>query len=158
MPKVEVKLSYTTAADKKGTTTISNVNPSAGSAALLQMSQAFNALTTNTYGETNRVETVNLDTEEPTPAGKNVRTVTLDNTIKGQSTDITIENDGTETLAPVFLYSNGSSVSAWSVTAVIDEKGKYRGNIPSAATELYIGLAETNDYYPVFKITQTTAS
>lgn len=157
MPKVEVKLSYTTATDKKGTTTISNVNPSAGSAALLQMSQAFNALTTNTYVETNRVETVNLDTEEPTPAGKNVRSVTLDNTIKGQSTDITISHNDTETLNPTFLYSTGgSSVSAWSVTAVIDEKGLYRGNIPSTATTLYVGLAETDDYYPVFKITATT--
>jgi len=156
MLKVEVKLSYTTAADKKGTTTISNVNPSAGRAPLLQMSQALNALTTNIYGETNRVETVNLDTEEPTPAGKNVRTVTLDNTIKGQSTDITIENDGVETLNPTFLYSDGSTTSAWSVTKIIDETGRYRGNIPSTATTLYIGLAETNDYYPVFKITATT--
>lgn len=50
----------------KGNTKISYVNASASAADLVNMSKKFNRLTTNTYVETTRVETSQLDGEEAT--------------------------------------------------------------------------------------------
>lgn len=46
---------------KNITTTITDVNPSASAATLVQFSRQLNALTTNTYIETNQVVTTRLD-------------------------------------------------------------------------------------------------
>ena len=46
---------------KKGNTKISYINASASAADLVNMARKFNALTTNTYVETARVETSRLD-------------------------------------------------------------------------------------------------
>lgn len=157
MPKTDVKLYSTDATTgAKQTTTISYVNPNADYTALKNFAQQLNSLTDNTYTSSDRIETLNLDTEEPA-TNKKTRSITFDNPKKGQSTDITIENNGTETLSPVFLYSDGSSVSAWSVTKIIDETGKYRGNIPSSATSLAVGTTETDEYFAQFVQVATTS-
>lgn len=49
---------------KNITTTITDVNPSASAATLVQFSRQLNALTTNTYIETNKVVTTRLDDVE----------------------------------------------------------------------------------------------
>lgn len=49
---------------KNITTTITDVNPSASAATLVQFSRQLNALTTNTYIETNQVVTTRLDDVE----------------------------------------------------------------------------------------------
>lgn len=55
---------------KSITTTITDVNPSASAATLVQFSRQLNALTTNTYIETNQVVTTRLDDiEEATNNG-----------------------------------------------------------------------------------------
>lgn len=46
------------------TTTISDVNPSATNAQLATLGTMLNALTTNTYEKTDRITTVNCDTEQ----------------------------------------------------------------------------------------------
>lgn len=46
------------------TTSITHVNENATSSTLLQFSQMLNNLTTNTYDSTDRVQTINVDTEE----------------------------------------------------------------------------------------------
>lgn len=46
---------------KNGNTKISYINASASAADLVDMARKFNALTTNTYVETTRVETSRLD-------------------------------------------------------------------------------------------------
>lgn len=51
------------ASGKATTTTVSNVNPAATGADMLSFAKQLNALTNNTYGESNLVETTNLDTE-----------------------------------------------------------------------------------------------
>lgn len=65
MAKTELKLKSTNAATGQNiTTTIGYVNPTADSQTLKTFGQKLNAFTTNTYGETDRVQTINVDTEQ----------------------------------------------------------------------------------------------
>lgn len=48
---------------KKGNTKINYINPTATATTLKQLALKLNALTTNTYVETNKTETSNIDTE-----------------------------------------------------------------------------------------------
>lgn len=66
--KTDLKLSSTSAGGDPITTTISDVNPAASNLTLKTFAQKLNMLTTNTYEETNKVTTVNIDSEpEPEP-------------------------------------------------------------------------------------------
>lgn len=62
--QVALNLTYTTAlTNQKGTTKIGYINSAATDANLLLLSQKLIALTSNTYGKTEKVVTSNLDTE-----------------------------------------------------------------------------------------------
>lgn len=66
----QLKIGYTDTSGKSKTKTISDVDPNATSAQYKQLAQGFVGLTTNTYGRTDLVKTINIDTEEalrPTP-------------------------------------------------------------------------------------------
>lgn len=69
MAKTDLKLySKEQGSEKKITTSLTYINPAANSATLKQFAVKLNNLTTNTYDETNRVQTINVDTEEvPVP-------------------------------------------------------------------------------------------
>lgn len=67
MAKTALKLNSTDGYGKDLTTTINYVNPEAGKDQMLEFTQALNALTTNTYKETEKVTTTNLDLE-PSPS------------------------------------------------------------------------------------------
>lgn len=67
MAKTSLKLNSTDGYGKDLTTTINYVNPEAGKDQMLELTQALNALTTNTYKETEKVTTTNLDLE-PSPS------------------------------------------------------------------------------------------
>lgn len=73
MAKTDVKLYSTDTYGKVTTTTISDVNPAATSSQLVQMGHLFNNLTQNTYGKTDRINTINCDTE----SGDSKQTPTL---------------------------------------------------------------------------------
>ena len=65
MAKTELKLKSKNAATGQDiTTTLTYVNPNADSATLKTFGQKLNALTTNNYVETDRVHTINVDTEQ----------------------------------------------------------------------------------------------
>lgn len=65
MAKTELKLKTKNAATEQAiTTTVGYVNPEADSNTLKTFGQMLNALTTNTYIETDRVQTINVDTEQ----------------------------------------------------------------------------------------------
>ena len=69
MAKTSVILNSTDSNGKKMQTTITNVNPEASSLHLKQMGQMINALTSNTYDSTDRIDKINCDTEaKPIPA------------------------------------------------------------------------------------------
>lgn len=64
MAKTELKLKSKNAATGQDiTTTLSYVNPTADSATLKTFGQKLNTFTTNNYVETDRVQTINVDTE-----------------------------------------------------------------------------------------------
>lgn len=65
MAKYSAQLVANSSENKKVTTTLSNVNPEAAPVKIKQFAQMLNALTTNTYNETNYIVTTNLDTETP---------------------------------------------------------------------------------------------
>lgn len=65
MAKTELKLKTKNAATGQAiTTTVGYVNPTADSQTLKTFGQKLNAFTTNTYEETDRVQTINVDTEQ----------------------------------------------------------------------------------------------
>lgn len=65
MARTDLKILSTNAGTgQKMTTTISHINPNANSSLLRQLGTKLNSMTTNNYAETNRVQTINVDTEE----------------------------------------------------------------------------------------------
>lgn len=67
MAKTDIKIYATEAASgKKTTTSITYVNPEADSQTLKTFAQMMNAFTTNNYVETDRIHTINVDTEQVT--------------------------------------------------------------------------------------------
>ena len=73
MAKTDVKLYSIDTYGKATTATISDVNPAATSSQLVQMGHLFNNLTQNTYGKTDRINTINCDNE----SGDSKQTPTL---------------------------------------------------------------------------------
>lgn len=77
MAKTELKLKSKNAATGQDiTTTLSYVNPNADSATLKTFGQKLNAFTTNNYVETDRVQTINVDTED-VPKTKQNQQITI---------------------------------------------------------------------------------
>lgn len=65
MAKTDLKLySKAQGSEKKITTSLPYTNPTADSTTLKQFAVKLNNLTTNIYSETDRVQTINVDTEE----------------------------------------------------------------------------------------------
>ena len=73
MPKTDIKLYSTEPSGKATTATISDVNPEATNAQLKTLGQMLNAFTRNRYDKTNRINTIQCDTEE----GDEKQTATL---------------------------------------------------------------------------------
>lgn len=76
MAKRDLKLIATSQEGKKITTTMSHANPESSRNTLITFAQKLNALTTNTYEETDLVTTTILDTEDP-PVEKTEPTLTI---------------------------------------------------------------------------------
>lgn len=76
MARRDLKLIATSQEGKKITTTLAHANPTATGETLITFAQRLNALTTNTYDETDLVTTTVLDTEDP-PIEKTEPTLTI---------------------------------------------------------------------------------
>lgn len=96
MAKTSLQVKAKNAATEKATNvTITYVNPDADSATLKQFGQMLNGFTNNVYEETNRIQTINVDTEDtPKKAGSISTEVT---TGRGQDTYIAISRDRFQT-------------------------------------------------------------
>lgn len=141
------------------TTTISDVNPEATNAQLAQLGTMFNALTTNTYEESNRVTTVNVDTE-PGGGAKQTPTLTLSKTSATRAEIITDMNGGQATFTMTtnsdgqyYLRSaNQSGQTAYYVYSTLRTSGNTTGvqfNIDNDARvpfTLIVGVTETDSY------------
>lgn len=162
MPKIDVKLSYTAAATgKKGTTTISDVNPSATRTQLLQLMQGLNALTTNNYVESNRVATTNLDTEDPSPEmTKAFRETTITGATRGATATITFNATTTSTGSPMVVFLSGTDYTATylQVTdgATTSTQKTVTCTVPNAGGYLYAGLTEKADFYADFVMAEVS--
>jgi len=78
VPKTDIKLYSTEPSGKATTATISDVNPEATNAQLKTLGQMLNSFTRNRYDKTNRINTIQCDTEEG--GGKLTPTFTLEKT------------------------------------------------------------------------------
>lgn len=79
MAKYSAQLVAKSSENKNVTTTLSNVNPETAPVKIKQFAQTLNALTTNTYNETNYIVTTNLDTETPPVDTRQTPTLELPN-------------------------------------------------------------------------------
>jgi len=77
--KYSAQLVANSSENKKVTTTLSNVNPETAPIKIKQFAQTLNALTTNTYNETNYIVTTNLDTETPPVDTRPTPTISIEN-------------------------------------------------------------------------------
>ena len=93
MNKTDIKISSTAPNGDSMTTTVSDVNPAASNLTLKTFAQKLNMLTNNTYGETNKVTTVTVDTndDKPTPTLK----LMTGNTGGTEATNITADGETT---------------------------------------------------------------
>lgn len=99
MAKYSAQLVAKSSENKNVTTTLSNVNPETAPAKIKQFAQTLNALTTNTYNETNYIVTTNLDTEAPPVDTRQTPTLTfvaptLTQVIDRYQADVTYNGDG----------------------------------------------------------------
>lgn len=74
--RTNVVIKATDVTGKQVSTTINYANPNAANITLKTMGQMMNALTTNSYIQTNRTDITVLDTAPPTPADKQTPTFT----------------------------------------------------------------------------------
>ena len=152
----QLKIS-TTAGGSNSTKTINNVNPAATNAQLATFATKLNALTTNTYQKSDRVTTVNVDTE-PGGGVKPTPTITLSFTSVDKSElpavgqtpkdlDVTTNSNGTI----YFRYADGTR---WNYQPVIFRKsattfgmnyGDITGHLEPSQV-VYFCVAETESW------------
>lgn len=94
--------------------TLTDINPAASNDKLVAFAKALNNLTTNTYGETNRVNRSQCDTEE-SDGSKIVPNLALSEFVSGSAT-VTYTGDGTVVLKVVSgtITLEGDTVTATS--------------------------------------------
>lgn len=151
MPKVDLKLYSTDAAEgKKITSTVTYVNPEVDNSVLKSFAQQLNTLTTNNYESSDRVETVNLDTE-----GTNQRALTVENVASGATATITANIGSNEdTFSPVVISSMQSGSTSIRTTTAMeggsDGKAQRTFSVPTGDGTIYIGITATNGFYADF--------
>lgn len=159
MPRTSLKLYSTDGYANDVTTTINYVNPDATDEQALEFTQALNALTTNTYKETEKTVTTNLDSdpEKQTPTFTVSRnTITSSDWTQGdsgrfkclsQEIVITYSGDGdfyvklpTQKLIQTSFYRNKNNTPAL-------QMWYYAEDIPSSVQlAITIGTTETKNY------------
>lgn len=152
MPKVDLKLYSTDAAEgKKQTTTITYVNPDASNAVLKTFAQQLNQFTTNGYASADRVETVNVDTDD---SRKLQRNIGIANAVRGQTAKLSINIQEGQTVNPaVFLYSNGA-VTIIDATETTESQDPsiliMTVQIPNQSGTLFVGTVANEYFYADF--------
>lgn len=155
MAKTDLKINATDGYGNDISTTISYVNPDAGKNDILAVTQAMNALTTNTYKETQRIQTVNVDLETvpSTPTiTSSVTQYTLSEftgtgtTKTGPASIITYNGDGDITFDRAAINAGFIfSVQKGGAGFVVDPSYQTT-SVPSGITSLKIGFSETANY------------
>lgn len=157
MGTTALNIEWTAAATgKKSSTKINYVNPQADSESLQTLAQSLNNLTTNTYGEATRIDSTNVDTEEPTPLTKAFRETTITGATRGGTATITYNVTATQQGTPfvVFLTDSSSGYSATYLPTTdgttTDTQKTVTCTVPNSGGYLYVGLLEKDAFYPDF--------
>lgn len=141
-----------TAGTKKLQKTLTDINSAATNDQLKSFAQALNNLTTNTYGETNRVDRTNCDTEDS--GGKQFREITITGATRGATATIACNITAGGTANPaVFFYSTGGSVQVLATTAGTSESTTVAVRtftVPNNTGTIYAGLYSNDDFYADF--------
>lgn len=153
MPKTDLKIKSINAnSGAKINTTVSYVNGSASSGALKTYAQLLNGLTNNIYSETDRIQTINVDTEAvPIPASKQIPTLSIGTPTVTSSTELNVpySYDGDGTLQAVILYKQGGSSTVSYKTTTVDTTNHV------VKSECYYG--SSYDYYFYLVAEETSA-
>lgn len=158
MAKTNLQIKSTNAATgAKMTTTLTYVNPDANSATLKNFAQKLNNLTTNNYVEADRVQSINVDTEDvpiiPTP--KESPNLTIGNWGQSQSgfeAQVSYEGDGYVTLATPPTTTTGTASSRYTTDIIYTNNKATKVRVattssPSGTTiPVYISISETELY------------
>ena len=176
--RTNVVIKATDITGKQVSTTINYANPNALNSTLKTMGQMMNALTTNSYIQTNRTDITFLDTAPPTPAEKPTPTFTYSpNKLtfsrgaaggpSGVATDDgKVDSSGTWNITQTFTY-NGDGVlyispgtSNYSGQITNNGNGTYTvnytiGSNAQLPVTLKIGATEGSNYKAVEAVTVT---
>lgn len=169
MAKTDIKIYATEAASgKKTTTSITYVNPDADSQTLKTFAQKLNAFTTNNYVETDRIHTINVDTEQtPKAAGtiqlKENPTINVEGNIAKIPLSEFIINGQTITDLPgttlhIFgVFSRSAVFPAYFMNSSPDYVYiNFGSSSASGQGTLYLALQETEEYTAAIMITTLT--
>ena len=134
-----------------GSKTIENINPAVNNSVLATFGTKLNAMTTNTYQKTDRITTVNCDTEpgggtKATPTLTFSQNITLNNiagmdAANGTSVTVTRSGDGQLYIRP------GTATGYW--YQVYDGGFYLRKESSATVGTMYVGLSETENYQGV---------
>lgn len=115
MAKTSLQVKAKNAATERATNvTVTYVNPDADSATLKQFGQMLNGFTNNVYEETNRIQTINVDTEEtPKQPGSISTELTTKSTqptyVALNRSDFTTKPENAEIFGYMHIEAQGSS-------------------------------------------------
>lgn len=154
MPKTDVKIYSTDAATgSKITTSVAYVNPNATNDVLKSFAQQLNALTTNNYSNSDRIETVNLDTEG---SRKSFRNLTISGAVANSTATITFNKTSDESVTPIAFYYTASETTKLTLTEGTGTatEAVFTVQIPNSSGTLYVGISEKDDFYPAFSRVQ----
>lgn len=141
MPKTDIKLYSTEPSGKATTATISDVNPDATNEQLKTLGQMLNAFTRNRYDKTNRINTIQCDTEE----GGGSQTATI--TLSPASVDLT-------TLKAALT----SSSRLYPLTATYDGDGQLYAFVSGNMKYLGVSAPDTNNEFRLLSASDDAVS
>ncbi len=143
---------------KKLQKTLTDINSAATNDELKTFAQAVNAVTTNTYGESNRVDRINVDTEESATVSKLFREITVTDAAKNATAKISFKRTEDEASyggvsLTVFYYNTQESTAEKLTTSSVSSEAPtalYHVTIPNYNGRLYVEIEATEDFYSEF--------
>lgn len=153
MAQTSIIITSTDTNNKKLQKTLTYANANASSGVLKSVAQQLNALTTNTYEKTDRIDRINCDTEESGVTTKFTSTIDFDKTTIDLSVDdnpVTFGYDGDGTL---YLFDFTGVVLA---RIVEDEENILIGDGSDGTFK--VGATEGTNYYAPTPVTITVTN
>ena len=138
---------------KKRKRSFSDINPKATNAQLKEFAQQLNAMTTNIYAETDRIDRINVDSPD---AGKKYRNITITGAEKNATATLSAVISQGVAINPAIFYYTGSSTAQILSTSNASSGDPTIANltftVPNSSGTIFVGLSENNNFYPDFKI------